>query len=364
MSLITLSTGSLLKSFFVFLISSCFGSFFKLVVDRYNTDKSFIFKGSHCNLCNSQLLWWHNIPVISFLILNGKCYFCKAKIDINCLYSELITGLVAVILYITKHESFIFLIFILLLLSMFDLKHRIIPHTITYTAITAFLVYQLVQNKQLTYSFLNLGIAFLFMDTLYILATLIKRFKIEINVIFIGVIVWSILFFFFQNIYFVIVPIIIYFASHKITIPIKLYVSFWILLIFLIILQAYKLTFVDFDMSKLALFFSGIGIIYFVCEVLFYFVLRALYSSQVNSSTTDQVQVFGGGDINVFALICVCLSYKIAFLTLFIASLLAIISHLTLRYLTRPLANNSQYIPFVPYLSLACFIIIMTINGR
>ena len=76
----------------------------------------------------------------------------------------------------------------------------------------------------------------------------------------------------------------------------------------------------------------------------------------------------GGGDITVFALISIFLGNKGGFLTLFIASLLASISHFTVRVasdrLKIPEEKYSQYVPFVPFLTIACFIIIITINGK
>ena len=379
-----LSLELLIYSFIIFTVASCLGSFLKLVVDRYGTGESFVFKTSYCSNCKTNLLWWQNIPIISFLILKGKCHFCKSKIDINCFYSELFTSIVAVILFISAlnknqepRETTTVLIFamVLILLSMFDLKHRIIPHTITYTAIILVIISNFfTKDISLYVSFLNLGIAFLFMDLLYIFSSLVKKFDLEANMISIPLIVWSIFFLFSQNIYFLIIAITVYFFSVRLKIHGNLHIILWITLFFLTLVNFYKIFFIVGEISNLTYYFAGIGIIYFACEVITYFLYLIFRTRDANNlvDTKNSKITIGGGDITVFALISVFLGYKIAFLTLFIASLLATISHLSHSRLKKFLAPasgeqssgpSSEYIPFVPFLSLTCFIIIITING-
>lgn len=366
-------------SLIVFLIGACLGSFFKLVVDRYGTGDSIVFKPSYCPSCKKTLPWWQNIPIISFLILRGKCFNCKSKIDIYCFYSELITGTIALLVFISAYNKKINLsetliligfVMILTLLSMFDLKHRIIPHTVTYSAIIFVIIFQFVFNKNsLALLFANLGIAFLAMDFICIFSTLIKRFNLEANIISIPLVIWSICFLFSQNIFLALVSVIIYFFISKIKIPNKMLSLIWFILFLLVLIEVYKITLLDFDPNKLILYFSGIGIIYFVLEILVYF-LSLFFNSNNDKDKSCKVEdkvgkkvTIGGGDITVFALISVFLGYKGGFLTLFIASLLALISHFILRGTKNFQAQSSEYIPFVPFLSLACFIIIMTING-
>lgn len=370
----------LIYSFIIFAAASCLGSFFKLAVDRYGTNESFVINPSYCPNCKCSLLWWQNIPIISFLILKGKCHSCKSKIDINCFYSELFTSTVAVTLFISAlnknqepREITTVLIFamVLVLLSMFDLKHRIIPHTITYTAIIFVIIsYSVTKNASLSISFLNLGIAFLFMDLLYIFSSLVKKFDLEANMISIPLIIWSISFLFTQNIYFVLIAIAVYFITARLKIHGNLCAILWITLFFLILVNFYKIFFIETEISKLTYYFAGIGIIYFTCEIITYFlylIFRTRDTTNLDDTKNSKITI-GGGDITVFALICVFLGYKTAFLTLFIASLLATISHLTHKGLKKFLspvssAKGGEYIPFVPFLSLTCFIIIITING-
>jgi len=77
-----------------FFFGSCIGSFFKLVIDRYGTENSFVFKPSFCLNCKNKLNWWQNIPIISYLLLRGKCFFCKTSIDPTCFYWEMFIAMI------------------------------------------------------------------------------------------------------------------------------------------------------------------------------------------------------------------------------------------------------------------------------
>ena len=66
--------------FWVCILGLCFGSFFNVVILRTLSNESIVFPPSKCPKCNNKLLWWHNIPVLSYILLRGKCYFCKEKI--------------------------------------------------------------------------------------------------------------------------------------------------------------------------------------------------------------------------------------------------------------------------------------------
>ena len=79
--------------FWICIIGLCLGSFFNVVILRSLNNESIIFPASKCPKCNHELYFWHNIPVISYIFLRGKCYFCKEKISIQYPIIELITML-------------------------------------------------------------------------------------------------------------------------------------------------------------------------------------------------------------------------------------------------------------------------------
>ena len=77
--------------FWVCLIGLCMGSFFNVVILRSISNESIVFPPSKCPKCGHKLYFWHNIPVISYVFLRGKCYFCKEKISIQYPLIELLT---------------------------------------------------------------------------------------------------------------------------------------------------------------------------------------------------------------------------------------------------------------------------------
>ena len=69
----------------------CLGSFYNVVILRSLSGESIVFPPSKCPKCGNKLKPWHNIPVLSFILLRGKCYFCKEKISIQYPIIELLT---------------------------------------------------------------------------------------------------------------------------------------------------------------------------------------------------------------------------------------------------------------------------------
>ena len=60
--------------YIVFIIGVIFGSFYNVVGMRLPNEESIIKPGSHCPKCGHLLKWYENIPVISYLLQQGKCY--------------------------------------------------------------------------------------------------------------------------------------------------------------------------------------------------------------------------------------------------------------------------------------------------
>jgi len=79
---------------FIFIIGLVIGSFLNVVILRTLSNESIIFPPSKCPKCQTPLKWWHNIPVLSYVFLRGKCAFCREKISIQYPIVELLTGLI------------------------------------------------------------------------------------------------------------------------------------------------------------------------------------------------------------------------------------------------------------------------------
>ena len=85
--------------FIFFIFGSVMGSFYHVVATRLSNDESIVFPGSHCPKCGHPLKWYENIPIISYLILRGKCSSCHSKIPISYFIVEVVTGLLFAVCY-------------------------------------------------------------------------------------------------------------------------------------------------------------------------------------------------------------------------------------------------------------------------
>jgi leader peptidase (prepilin peptidase)/N-methyltransferase len=64
-------------------LGGCVGSFLNVVWDRLGTDQGIVFPRSRCPECDHELRWYHNTPVLGWLMLRGRCYDCGARIGIK-----------------------------------------------------------------------------------------------------------------------------------------------------------------------------------------------------------------------------------------------------------------------------------------
>ena len=114
------------------------GSFANVCIYRLPLKRQIIFGRSFCPKCKKKIIWYDNIPLISFILLGGKCRKCKKEISIKYLLVELISGISFVYLFLNYNNYFevIFLqtlIIISLIVFFIDLKHLIIPDALNFT---------------------------------------------------------------------------------------------------------------------------------------------------------------------------------------------------------------------------------------
>ena len=100
-------------------------------------DKSVIFTRSFCPSCQKTIKWFDNIPLISFLLLKRKCRNCDYKISFQYFIVELITAISFTIIYYFYGISITSLLLIILsvffvIIFFIDLKHFIIPNSLTF----------------------------------------------------------------------------------------------------------------------------------------------------------------------------------------------------------------------------------------
>ena len=123
-------------SAFIFLAGLCIGSFLNVCIWRIPRDESIVWPGSHCPACNHVIAAWDNIPLLSWLILNGKCRHCKAPISPRYFLVELLTGALFTVLWLvhgwTLQTPVYFLFAGALILGTFvDFDHLILPDRVT-----------------------------------------------------------------------------------------------------------------------------------------------------------------------------------------------------------------------------------------
>ena len=84
---------------FIFVVGCCIGSFLNVVVYRLPRDKSLVTPPSACPACGRNIMFYDNIPLVSWLLLGCKCRYCKAPISPRYFIIELLTGAVFVGLF-------------------------------------------------------------------------------------------------------------------------------------------------------------------------------------------------------------------------------------------------------------------------
>ena len=124
--------------FIIFFVLGCiWGSFSNVCIHRIPADKSVIFTRSFCPYCQKTIKWFDNIPLVSFLLLKRKCRNCNNKISIQYFIVELISAISFIIIYYFYGISITSLLLIILtiffiIIFFIDLKHFIIPNTLTF----------------------------------------------------------------------------------------------------------------------------------------------------------------------------------------------------------------------------------------
>ena len=107
------------------------GSFYNVCIYRIPEKKSIILPPSHCPNCGRIIPFYDNIPLLSYLILRGKCRACKTPISPRYLIVEVLTAIISVGLFLKYGPSLYYLVYLafssaLIVISFIDLKLKII----------------------------------------------------------------------------------------------------------------------------------------------------------------------------------------------------------------------------------------------
>jgi leader peptidase (prepilin peptidase)/N-methyltransferase len=139
----------------VFVLGTILGSFLNVVIYRLPRRQSLVRPGSHCPRCGTPIRAADNIPLVSFLLLRGRCRACRAPIGWRYPLVEAAAGGLLVLVWVryAPQQSWPALasgvLFSLSLLAVFfiDLDHQIVPNAITYPGLAAGVVLAALQGK-------------------------------------------------------------------------------------------------------------------------------------------------------------------------------------------------------------------------
>ena len=136
-----------------FIFGIIFGSFLNVIIYRIPNNLSIVYPRSFCPKCKQNIPFYRNIPIISFILLKGKCNNCKKSISLLYPAVELLIGIVFVI-GLSKYqipESILFIIIssLLLAISLIDYKYYIIPFQISISMILILIPYTLFYSNTL-----------------------------------------------------------------------------------------------------------------------------------------------------------------------------------------------------------------------
>lgn len=126
----------------------CVGSFLNVCIYRIPLSRSLVRPGSACPACGTPIRWFDNLPILSYLILRGRCRNCRDRVSPRYPVIEAMTaGAALVALHtfgITASALVHFLFFsVLITIALIDLDHRIIPDVISLPGIPIFFLLSL-----------------------------------------------------------------------------------------------------------------------------------------------------------------------------------------------------------------------------
>jgi len=120
----------------IFILGLIVGSFCNVCIYRIPKNESIIYPTSHCPKCRTTIKPVDNIPLLSYILLKGRCRNCGSKISIQYPVVELLTGMIYLIIYLIYGLSIQSLIYIILssaliIIAFIDLNEQIVPDVIS-----------------------------------------------------------------------------------------------------------------------------------------------------------------------------------------------------------------------------------------
>lgn len=128
------------------------GSFANVCIHRIPLRQSLVQPGSHCPSCQQPIAWYHNVPILGYLLVRGRCRSCGARVSPRYLVVELLAIALTLLVYarfvapgdappsveLSRFIVYFFFVGVLLVMSAIDVEHQILPDRISYPAIPLF----------------------------------------------------------------------------------------------------------------------------------------------------------------------------------------------------------------------------------
>ncbi|MFW6123662.1 MAG: prepilin peptidase [Acidobacteriota bacterium] len=139
------------KIILIVLIGLAWGSFLNVLIFRIPRKMSLLSPPSSCPECGHRIKFYHNIPVVSYIWLKGKCRYCGAKIPLSYFLVEAVTPLIFILLYFKFSLSphfFISCLFAsaMIILCVIDYNHQILPDLVTLPGLVMSVIYSLFRT--------------------------------------------------------------------------------------------------------------------------------------------------------------------------------------------------------------------------
>ena len=161
-----------LELILVFILGCCIGSFINVIFYRFPRNQSILFPRSFCPKCESKIRWFDNIPLLSWVLLSGKCRKCNQKINLTYPLVEFLTGTIFSFcflsnIFINTNNFSILYIFatwslatIAIAISLIDIYYYWLPKSLNYLLIFLgifmnFLIFSDFSNFTFPYQIIN-----------------------------------------------------------------------------------------------------------------------------------------------------------------------------------------------------------------
>lgn len=166
-----------------FCAGTAMGSFYNVLIDRLPNDQNVVNTRSECTYCHTTLKWYDLIPILSFLMLKGKCRYCGKKLSYQYMFSELAVGGLFLLAFLLQGVfvdyawtiEILALWSMLFVTSMMDYKYGIIIDQLLLPFVLIGIAAQWFQGVQIFQVLLGALAGFAFYSLIYLIARLVYK---------------------------------------------------------------------------------------------------------------------------------------------------------------------------------------------